>query len=57
MKAITEPVKLKHGTATKIARRFKCSVQHVSQISKGKRNGRPTLVAAIEREAQKQKAA
>lgn len=53
----TAPFKLKHGTLSKIARRFGVSVQHVSLIVKGERPGRPNLMAAIEREIQKQRAA
>lgn len=47
MAIIGRPVKLKHGTATKIALRFKVTVQHVSAIAKDGREGRSDLVKAI----------
>lgn len=50
----TPPVKLKHGTMTRVARRYGVTVAHVSMILKGQRVGRPSLMAALEREAEKQ---
>ena len=53
MALIEKPVKMKHGTATKIATQFRVSVQHVSRIAKGERMGRKALVNAILREAER----
>lgn len=54
MNTITEPVKLKRGTAAKIARRLKLSVTHVSLVAKAERKGSDKLNRAILREREKQ---
>lgn len=50
-------VKLKRGSATKIAKRLKLSVPHVTLVLRGEREAGPKLAAAIQREADKQSAA
>jgi len=46
--------KLRHGTLSKIAKRFNLSVNHVSLCAKGERIGRENLMRAIERERERQ---
>lgn len=50
-------VKLERGTAARLARRFRLSHNHVNLCMKGQRSGRTSLMAAIERERQKQRGA
>ncbi len=54
MSQSTVNVKLKRGTAAKLARRFKVSEPHISLILKNKRVGRASLMRAIERERLRQ---
>lgn len=56
MNATAEPVKLKRGTAAKIARKLDLSVTHVSLVIKGERVGSAKLTREIERECLKQRA-
>lgn len=56
MQIVESEGKLKHGTATKIARRLKLSIPHVSLVIRGHRQGSKKLHRAIERERQKQQA-
>jgi hypothetical protein len=54
MQTVESGGKLKHGTATKIARRLKLSIPHVTLVARGLRPGSKKLLRAIERERQKQ---
>ena len=56
MNAETETVKLKRGTAVKIAAKLGLSVTHVSLAIKGERQPGPKLAREIEKERQKQAA-
>lgn len=54
MPQLVKPVKLKRGTIAKIALRFKLNATHVYLVAEAERPGRAGLVAALEREAEKQ---
>lgn len=53
----TGKVKLKYGTATKIATRLGLSVPHVTLVLRGHRKPGRKLARAIQREIEKQQAA
>ena len=40
---------LLRGDASRISRRHKCSVTHVIEVAKGRRNARPALLDTIRR--------
>lgn len=47
-------VKLEYGSATRIAKKVKVSVAHVTLVLKGERKPGPRLARAIQREVEKQ---
>lgn len=54
MTVVESEGKLRHGTATKIAKRLKLSIPHVSLVIRGQRIGSKKLHRAIQREREKQ---